>query len=863
MIRALFSLDCYNGLMKTIQFHDIAIHTKEEAIALLSSATAGLSSSVVTTRILDVGRNEVLGKEVGWQQILLRQFKSAFIYLLLVATLISFFLGERLDAFFILLFLVVNAALGFFQEYRAENALQSLKNFVDRKTRVRRDNKIVSVSVSQVVPGDIVILDAGDMIPADGYFLRAESVTVDESPMTGETEPVAKTAGPLQEAPADFYGATNIGFSRTTLLSGDAELLIFATGKNTEVGAIAKSMQEAESPSAFEEGIGKFSRFILKLVFATLPIIFVLNFIIHKDTFEFAEFLLFSIALTVSVIPEALPLVTTLSLSRGALELAKRHVVPRRLSAIEDLGSINILATDKTGTITENKLSVSSIWGEETDVLHYALMGPLSDIHANEAQNSVFDKALLHYVSPTLTSTLKGIKRIDALPFDPIRRRSTILVEQDGKAFLMMRGAPEVVFAATKKKMTVAAKAWAEEQGRNGSRTLAIAYKEVIYGVHKTIEEKDESGFMMVGMIAFADPLKPSTKQAVLHANKLGVRVKIITGDSREVAGWVGYQAGIIMSQDDVITGEELEKLSPEAKLVAVEKYHVFARTMPLQKYEIIQLLQKNNLVGFLGEGFNDAPALKLAHVGLAVENASDIAQDASDVVLLNPSLEVIIDGIKEGRKIFANSMKYLRATLASNFGNFFALAFASLFIPYLPMLPIQILLLNLLSDFPMISIATDNVDDEELQSPKGYQVAELTSIAIVLGVVSTIFDFSFFGYFVQFDDPAVLQTMWFIGSILTELILLFSIRTALPFWKAKRPANIVMWLTGAAALFTLTIAYLPLGEEVFGFVYPEMKYMSVAIGLVALYFVSTEAIKLLFYRFWRAKDSRYAGLVR
>lgn len=849
--------------MNQVRFNDIALYTKEEALASLSSSLQGLPSSVAKARLLDVGKNVLIGKETGWQQILLRQFKSAFIYLLVAATLISFFLGERLDAVFIFLFLVINAALGFFQEYRAENALQSLKSFVDRKTRVRRDGKKISISVSQVVPGDIVLLDAGDMIPADGYFLRAESVTVDESPMTGETEPVVKNAGSLQEVPSDFYGARNIGFSRTTLLSGDAELLVFATGKNTEVGAIAKSMQEAESPSAFEEGIGKFSRFILKLVFVTLPIIFILNLIVHKDTIDIAEFLLFSIALTVSVIPEALPLVTTLSLSRGALELAKRHVVPRRLSAIEDLGSITVLATDKTGTITENKLTVSSVWGEESQVLHYALMGPLSDIHANEAQNSVFDKALLHYVPPALTQALQGITRVDALPFDPIRRCSTILVEQNEKAFLMMRGAPEVVFHASKKKMTIAAKAWVEEQGRNGSRTLAIAYKEIPYGSHKTIEEKDESGFTLAGMIAFADPLKPSTKQAVTHANKLGVRVKIITGDSKEVAGWVGYQAGIITSQDDVITGEELEKLSPEEKLHAVEKYHVFARTMPLQKYEIIQLLQKTHLVGFLGEGFNDAPALKIAHVGLAVENASDIARDASDVVLLNPSLEVIIDGIKEGRKIFANSMKYLRATLASNFGNFFALAFASLFIPYLPMLPIQILLLNFLSDFPMISIATDNVDDEELQSPKGYQVAELTTIAIVLGVVSTFFDFSFFGYFVQFDDPALLQTMWFIGSILTELVLLFSIRTALPFWRAKRPANIVIWLTGVAALFTLFVAYIPLGQEVFGFVYPEMKYMIVALGLVAFYFISTETVKLLFYRFWRAKDSRFAGLAR
>jgi Mg2+-importing ATPase len=840
--------------MNRVRFQDIALMNSDEALARLSSSSKGLPQEGAQNRLAENGKNELVGKDTRWLDILLRQFRSAFIYLLFAASGLALFLGEYLDAGVIFLFLVISAALGFFQEYRAENALKLLKSFVDRKTRVRRGGKEVLLSVTEVVIGDVILLDAGDTIPADGYFLRAESVTVDESAMTGESKPIGKHAGKLEEPPLGFYGADNIGFSRTTLLSGDAELLVFATGSSTEVGAIAAHMQKTESPSAFEAGISLFSKFILKLVLVTVPLVFLLHTVVQGDNVSMGDFLLFSIALTVSAIPEALPLVTTISLSRGALLLAKKQVVPRRLSAIEDLGSIDILCTDKTGTITENKLAVSSVWGDEEAVLRYALMFPLSADGANSTQNSVFDKALLAHASDACKKTLSGLRRIDVLPFDPVRRRGTALVEHNKSTLLVMRGAPEMVFAACKGKVKKEVHDWVEEAGRRGNRVLAIAHKAAPERKLHEVSEADEKGFTFAGIVAFSDPLKPSTKKAILHAKKLGVHIKIITGDSKEVAGWVGYEAGILISPLDVIDGGEFEKLTPEEKLVAVEKYNVFARTMPLQKHEIIELLQKKHLVGFLGEGFNDAPALKSAHVGLAVEHASDIAQDASDIILLNPSLEVIIDGIKEGRVIFANSMKYIRATLTSNFGNFYALAFSSLFIPYLPMLPIQVLLLNLLSDFPMISIATDTVDDDELKQPRGYKVGEITAVAIVLGVVSMLFDFAFFGYFMRFD-AAVLQTMWFVGSILTELILLFSIRTALPFWRAKKPSSTVIWLTLFVMTATIIIPFLPVMQRTFGFVSPRLEHMGIAAVLVIFYFVSTEVVKLMFYKFWHTKN--------
>jgi Mg2+-importing ATPase len=844
------------------KFQDIAVKSPAEALLLLrSSAREGLLPDEAAQRLANSGVNELSGKETAAAEIFLRQFGTAFIYLLFVASAIALYLGEYLDAGIIFLFLLINAFLGFFQEYRAENALRLLRQFVDRKTRVRRGGKESRVSVRDIVPGDIVILSAGDMIPADGYFIRAEGVAIDESPMTGETAPVEKRSGGLAEPPKGFYDSRNIGFSRTTLVSGDADLLVFATGNWTAVGEIAGKMREAESPSAFQQGVSHFSKFILKLVGVTVPLVFVLHALVTDSAVSPGEFLLFAIALTVSAIPEALPLVTTISLSRGALELARKHVVPRRLSAIEDLGSIDVLATDKTGTITENKLSVAEVYGQRESVFRYALMAPFARNDAASPQDGVYDSAIVAGDAGNVRAGLSGVALIDELPFDPVRKRATMLIREQERLLLVSRGAPENAYAGATDETE--ALSWAAREGAKGRRVLAVAYKEMPVGSKHTVGAEDEQGLTPVGILSFADPLKPTTTKAVRHAERLGVKVKILTGDSKEVAGWVGVEAGITKDPAKVLLGDDFERMSEQEKASAVERYDVFARTTPTQKFDIIKKLEEKHLVGFLGEGFNDAPALKMAHVGLAVSGASDIAQDASDVVLLNTSLEVVVDGIREGRKIFANTMKYIRATLTSNLGNFYALAFASLFIRYLPMLPIQVLLLNLLSDFPMISIAADSVDEIELKRPRGYQVGELTAIAIVLGAISTLFDFAFFGYFVRFDDAAVLQTMWFMGSVLTELVLLFSIRTALPFWRAKRASATVLWLTLCVMGATVVLPFIGPIRGLFGFTVPAPEHLAMAFLLVILYFASTETAKLVFYRYWNGGGAAFQDMTR
>lgn len=848
-------------------FQDIATQAPDEALSLLSSTREGLSQDEAAARLAEHGPNEISGAETTALEILLRQFASSFVYLLLAASTIAIYLREYLDAAIIFLFLVINALLGFVQEYRAEHALQLLKQFVERRARVRRGGQVTSVPVREVVPGDVVLLSAGDTIPGDGLFIRADGVEVDESPMTGETSPVEKTRGALAAPPDDVYGAANIGFTRTTLLAGDADLLVFATGNDTAAGEIAGRMRAAEAPSAFELGLAEFSRFVLKMVGVTVPLVYLLHALVTASEVTTGQFLLFSIALTVSAIPEALPLVTTISLSRGALALAKKHVVPRRLSAIEDLGSINVLATDKTGTITENALSVADVYGNRAATLRSALMVPLSR-SSSSVQNQAYDAAILAAVDEAARAQLAGITLVDERPFDPVRRRATALIEADEQNLpsqvdglrhlrnqrrlcLVSRGAPEALYAGAQDE--AAALAWAAGEGRKGRRVLAVACKEGPTTGQRTVSPDDERGLTPVGIISFADPLKPTTREAVQDAERLGVRVKIITGDSKEVAGWVAVEIGLTDDPAEVLLGSEFARMTAEEKAAAADRYDVFARATPEQKFDIVKTLDERHLVGFLGEGFNDAPALRMAHVGLAVEGASDIAQDAADVVLLNRSLEVIVDGIREGRTIFANTMKYIRATLTSNVGNFYALAFAALFIPYLPMLPIQILLLNLLSDFPMISIAADSVDEAELARPRGYQVAELTGVAMLLGAISTLFDFAFFGYFVRFGEPALLQTMWFMGSVLTELVLLFSIRTALPFWRSTPPSATVLWLTSVVMVAVVALPFIAPVRALFGFVAPAPQHLAMAVALVVIYFAATEGAKLMFYRYWRS----------
>lgn len=826
-------------------------NSKEVLQTLEVAEKSGLSNAESGARVAKYGVNALDRNELRWHRIFIRQFKSAFIYLLIGAGILAFLLGEAMDSLMIFAFLAINVFLGFFQEYRSEKTIELLKKFVSSKVKTLRSGKIVLVKSEDLAMGDIIFLETGDRIPADVRFLKTDNFMVDESVITGESVAVIKNGAVLSQAVTDFFGADNLGFSGTVVVNGSAKAVIVATGQKTAMGHISDLASAPKTASSFEKGINDFSKFILKLIAVTLATIFFANMVLRSGTFGVSEFLLFSIALTVGVVPEALPLVTTFSLSYSARILAKKKVIVKRLSAVEDLGGVEIFCADKTGTLTENRLKVAEVWGEDrSDVIFYANLA-LSDIKKKKTEP--FDIALSGVLNENQRKQIAGSRRIYEESFNPETKKNVVVAEFGGNREIILRGAPESILeycGNISKKQKMEIKYWISGEGLDGHRVLAVASRKIDPEVVDIESEaqKASQAFILHGIISFVDPIKKSAISAIEKAQKMGVKIKIITGDGPEVAGAVAFHIGLIDFPEEVITNYDLKKLKDGEYMEALEKYSVFARVTPEEKYRIIETLQKKYEVGFLGEGINDAPALKIASVSVVVESASDIAREAADIILLDKSLGVIVDGIKEGRTVFANTNKYIKSTLASNFGNFFAVASSSLLITFLPMLPLQILLINLLSDFPMIAICADTVDDDELKTPKKYEVKDIIIIASVLGVVSSVFDFIFFGLFYQIS-PEVLRTNWFVGSILTELAFIFSIRTKKPFYRAKRPSSALLYLSVLAVIATIIIPYTDFGKNVFGFTPPSVAHLSLIFAIVIVYFFISEAIKLIYYR--------------
>jgi len=837
---------------KTLENKEIfnyAIKLKDEVIKKFDTDfNNGLDQKVISAKQKTFGLNKLKLKEVKAWRIFFRQFRSAFIYLLLGAMAITISLGEHIDTLMIFIFLVVNTSLGFFQEYRSEKIVKLLNKYTLPRTKVLRNGKIEKIISEQLVPGDIIILETGDNVPADVRILDQKNLIIDETVLTGESVPVYKKEEELKDCPTAYHQALNIAFSGTSVIKGWAKGLVLATGSNTVFGQLATLTTETRKASDFEKGISRFSKFIIKLVGFTLLIVFLANVFIKKGQVDVFELIIFSVALTVSVIPEALPLVTTFSLARGAQRLAKNKVIVKRLSAIEDLGGVEVLCSDKTGTLTKNELTIANIHSD--DLEQTLFLANIASSFELEKKSEPFDIALEKELNTKQKQEIKKAIKIAEDLFDPKIKRNIVLAETKHKTFLVTKGAPEAIIelcVGLSKSSKENINDWIVREGEQGHRVLAVGYKEDD-SLDKESDLSKISHFTFAGVISFVDPIKPSSLEAVKKARQLGVRMMILTGDSLEVAGAVGCQIGLIDYPDKVISGEQWEKMTAVKQQRCLDDYSVFARVSPEQKFKIIECIQTKYVVGFLGEGINDAPALKISGVSLVVDSAADIAREAADIVLLRKNLEVILDGIKEGRQVFANTAKYIKSTLASNFGNFFAVATASLMIDFLPMLPIQILLVNLLSDTPMISVSYDNVDQDELASPRKYEVRDIIILAIILGLVSTIFDFIFFGLYFRIS-PGVLRTNWFIGSILTELALIFSVRTKSLFCKGSRPSKYLVWLSIIVSAITISLPFTSFGQNIFRFVPPTMNHLITILSLVVIYFICSEIVKSFYYK--------------
>ena len=805
----------------------------------------GLKTSQIKKLQLIYGKNELRKNKLNAFYIFFRQFKSAFIYLLIGASLISFFLKEYFDAFFILIFVFINTILGFFQEYKSSKMAEILNSHLISNTRVKRNGKYFLIKSTEILPGDIIKLEAGDIIPADVRILSQNDFFVDESILTGESISVPKNQFKLKNKINEILKAENICFSGTAVKSGVCEAVVINIGKNTEVGKIAKIASELEGESLFEKDLSKISKFILFMVVGTLIFLVISNIFLNGYG-NFTSILLFSIALAVSAIPESLPAVAILALSKGAHYLSKHNVIVKRISSVQDIGSVEVLCTDKTGTITENIMKVDDIYSKDrAETLKYLAMASSFNIEKKDCNNS-FDIAIFNEIEEKEKIKILKAKKIKDIPFDPERKKNSKLVNINKKNILIIRGAPEEIIKSckiTEKEKNKILRLF-KKHGLSGKRSMAVAIKEIFEKTYYASDEED--GFEFLGMISLFDPIKESTYSAIEKAKEKNINIKIITGDSKEVAGAVAFELKLIKDVSDVILGEDIEKMTEKELQEKCIKHNVFARCMPMHKYKIIKAIQSQKKVAFLGEGINDSPALKAAHVGIVVNDASDIARDSADIILLNKDLNVIINGITSGRQISANISKYLKATLTSNFGNFYAIVFSTFFIKFLPMLPVQLLLLNLLSDFPMMSIATDNVDDEETIHPAKFNIKEFAIFATLLGIISTFSDIILFFIFAG-QGESVLQTAWFIDSVITELLLIYSIRTKKFFITAKKTSKTLSILTVVAIILAILIPVV-FGDR-FGFTRISGRNYLILLSITVIYFTSTEIVKLIYYK--------------
>lgn len=825
----------------------------EEILKKLGTARSGLSAQEAAQRTKKYGLNEITTHKVGWVAILMRQSKSPFIVLLFCAALLSLYLGNIIEGSMILGFVLVNALLGFYYEYKAEHSLLVLRGYLICQAKVLRANVKQVIDSKDLVVGDIIILVPGDILPADIRIIETDDLYLDESLLTGESVPVQKTESSLAQPTKELFKATNIGMCGTNVVSGDAVGIVIAIGNQTAMGSISTLVALTERESNFAREIATFSKFILVLIVVTLLLVLIINLIIKHGQIDTTALIIFTIALAVAVIPEPLPLVITFGLSRAAVALAKKNIIVKRLSALEDLGSINLLCTDKTGTLTENRLTVSNLYTQtnnEEQLLLYAV------ITAADAIDSKHDKTINPFDTAVTTAleqrvqTAPAYKKLYSIPFDHTRLRNTAVAQIDGQTVVVTRGAFEAVYAHCKplaQAQYEQLQAWIATEELQGKRVLVIAAQPVNANADIHALATNEHDLQFSGAVSFDDPIKVSTFKAVMRAKELGVIIKILTGDSPQVAGYVASKIGLIADAQQVITGAALAQLPLEQQKKALLDYAVFARVLPEQKFFIVNALREDYTVGYLGDGVNDAPALKIADVAIVVRGATDIAREAADIIMLKKDLYAIIVGIFNGRTVFANTVKFIKITLAANFGTFYTLAVISIFIPFLPLLPLQILLSNFIDALPMISCATDLVSFQEVARPNKYDPREIIVMCLLFGIISSLADLAFF-YFFTGSPAGVLQTGWFIEGTIGELVLIYSLRTRGPFYKAERPSAALLVLSLFAFVVTIALPQMAIGQRLFKFV-PLSGMQLFGIGCIILaYFIVNEIAKFLYY---------------
>ncbi|MGZ5570633.1 MAG: magnesium-translocating P-type ATPase [Usitatibacter sp.] len=804
----------------------------------------GLTSAQAGGLIHQFGPNELRPKRpLSFAAELGRRLRNPLVAILLAASLVSAFTGDIASFVIILVIVVLSVAIDFVQEHRASRAAQALVHRVQVHALVMRDGRLAPIPVARLVPGDVVQLSPGSLVPADGRLLESNALHVNESMLTGEPFPVEKgAAGP--------GGASEL-FMGTSAVSGSGTMLVTRTGPSTEIGKIALSLAAVAPPTSFERGIHAFGMLIMRLTAFMVLFVLLVNAALHRPLLES---FLFAIALAVGLTPELLPMIVSVTLARGALRLADEHVIVKRLGAIEGLGSMDVLCTDKTGTLTRAHIRLEShIDGDGRDSPRVLELAYLNSHFAAGVRNPL-DAAILE--RPALDPG--RWKKLAEIPFDFERRRVAVVLESAGERMLVVKGAPEDLLKLSTRYETAGdktAREWTpdararavrslEALGESGLRALGVAYKPLQGGAGRAADEQD---LVFVGFAAFIDPPKPQAAAALAALAASGIRLKILTGDGEAVTRHLCAQIGLEV--DGALTGEQIERMDDPALAARVEAATIFCRVTPAQKNRIVLMLKaRGHVTGFLGDGINDATALHSADVSLSVNNAVDVAKEAADLILLRRDLGVVHRGVLEGRRTFANIRKYLLMGTSSNFGNMFSMAGAAIFLPFLPMLPAQILLNNLLYDFSEIPIPLDHADAAETARPQKWDMVLVRDFMWTLGPVSSLFDFLTFYVLIALlqADEALFQTGWFIESLATQVLVIFVIRTrASPF--ASRPALTLVATSLAVVAIAVALPYTPAAAYL-GFEPPPAHFFTVLAGLTLAYLALAELVKRRFY---------------
>ncbi|MDB5594547.1 MAG: Cation-transporting ATPase [Hyphomicrobiales bacterium] len=819
----------------------------EETLKALSARPGGLTSAEAAERLARLGPNvAVTGIHRSLLAKLLRRLAEPLIAILLIAAFISGATGDWQSFVIIVVIVLFSVVLDIVQEHKAEVAVAALTSSVAVRAAVHRDGRVVELAVRDIVPGDTVDLRAGDLVPADGIVLSCRDATVNESILTGEPFPAEKRTAPA--ADGSSADTCNALFGGTSVVGGEALMLVVATGAATRFGSIAASIQEKAAPTAFERGVHALGMLILRLTGFLVLFVLLTQMINHGLSLES---FLFAVALAVGLTPELLPMVMTVTLARGAERMAGRKVVVKRLSAIHDLGAMDVLCTDKTGTLTEARIvHVGSFGVDGADSARATDLARRNSRFASGMRSSLDDALMAEAPAGADDWTPAG-----DLPFDFDRRRASILVTRGTERQLITKGAPESLLPlctqaeaadgslvplddALRAKITTLL----EAKGRAGFRLLGIAWRPMPADRDK-IAMTDEAGLVFVGCAVFLDPPKASATAAVARLAKAGVRVKVISGDAAPVVQHLVETLGL--PAQGILTGDEIFELSDLALAARVVETDLFVRISPDQKSRIVRALRRTgHTVGFIGDGINDAPAIHAADVGLSVEGGTDVAREAADIILLAADLGVLADGVAEGRRTYANIMKYVRMGTSSNFGNMLSMALASLILPFLPLAPLQILLNNLIYDVSEIGIPFDTADEEDLAKPRAWDMKAVLRFTLVMGPLSSLFDGATFALLrlVLHADVATFRTAWFIESIATQILVIFIIRTSRPVW-ASRP-NIVLTATSLGGLaVALTLALTPLGHIV-GFVPLSLPVLATMAAVTFTYLTAAEALK-------------------